>query len=151
MRRGTILVLAVACAACCATAIAQQPAIAPATDTGHYDVSRECNLVGTVITFDANSKLAPHGARVTLQASMGTVEVHLADSRFLAANHFTIQSGDTLRIIGEALSIPGGQIFAARVIQKGTQALALRTSRGLPVPYVAPHAASPAAATKGAV
>ena len=149
MRSGTIWMLAAACAAFCGAAAAQQPAMAPATDTAHYDATRESNLVGTVITFDANSKLAPHGARVTLQSPAGTVEVHLGDSRFLAANHFTFQSGDTLRIIGESLSIPGGQIFVARVVQKGTQALALRNSRGMPVPYVAPRTSNPAAASKG--
>ena len=149
MRSGTIWVLAAACAVFCGATAAQQPAIAPATDTTHYDVSRESNLVGTVVTFDANSKLAPRGARVTLQSSTGAVEVHLGDPRFLVANHFTIESGETLRVVGETLIIPGGQIFVARVIQKGTQALALRTSRGLPVPYVAPRTTSPAAATKG--
>jgi hypothetical protein len=33
----------------------------------------------------------------------------------------------------------GGKQFLARVIQKGTQALMLRSVRGIPLSYTAPH------------
>ena len=65
--------------------------------------------------------------------------MHLGDSRLLAANKFTIHSGDTLRIIGETVSLASGTQFVARIVQNGAQAVAVRSSRGFPLSYVAPR------------
>jgi ABC-type uncharacterized transport system YnjBCD ATPase subunit len=67
------------------------------------------------------------------------VDVHLGDARLLAANHFTIQNGDSLRIIGENVAYGKGTIFVARIVQKGAQALAVRSVRGIPLSYMAPR------------
>jgi hypothetical protein len=67
----------------------------------------------------------------------------------LAANHFSIETGDTLRIVGETLNTGNTTLFVARILQKGTQALAVRTVRGLPVPYVAPRNTQSAAMHRG--
>jgi hypothetical protein len=133
----------------CAGTRGQQPAAAPATRAGEYDVKRESDLVGTVVAYAANSKTAPFGARVTVQTSSGVIEVHLGDARLLAANHFSIATGDTLRIVGETLSAGNANLFVARIVQKGTQALAVRTSRGFPIPYVAPPSNQSAASHRG--
>ena len=85
---------------------------------------------------------APGGVHVSLQSSAGIVDVHLGDARLLAANHFTIQPGATLRIIGENVLYRGKTQFVARVVQKGTQAVVMRSVRGLPLSYVAPQDAS---------
>jgi hypothetical protein len=77
------------------------------------------------------------------------MEVHLGDPRLLAANHFSIETGDTLRIVGETLNIGNTTLFIARILQKGTQALAVRTARGLPVPYVAPRNTQSTAMRRG--
>jgi len=133
----------------CASAGGQQPATAPATRAGEYDVKRESDIVGTVVAYAGNSKTAPFGARATVQTSSGSIEVHLGDARLLAANHFSIGTGDTLRIVGETLGAGNANLFVARIVQKGTQALAVRTSRGFPIPYVAPPNNQSAAARRG--
>ena len=151
MRSCNFALLATACIAFSAPAFAQQSTIARAADTRRYDLRRETNLVGTVVSFEPYSKTAPYGALLILQASFGVLEVHLGDARLLSANHFTIQSGDTLRIVGEPLSAHQATYFVARIVQKGTQALALRTPQGSLIPYVAPRAAPANAAQRGPV
>jgi hypothetical protein len=142
-------IIAAAAIGLCGGARGQQPAGAPSARVGEYDVKRESEAVGTVVAFDANSKTAPFGARATLQTSSGMIEVHLGDARLLAANHFSIETGDTLRIVGETLTMGNTSLFVARIVQKGTQALAVRTVRGIPIPYVAPRNTQSAAAHRG--
>jgi hypothetical protein len=132
-------IFAAAAITLCGGTRGQQPAAAGATRAGEYDVKRESDLVGTVVAYSANSKMAPFGARATLQTNSGVIEVHLGDARLLAANHFSIETGDTLRIVGESLAAGNSNLFVARIVQKGTQALAVRTVRGFPIPYVAPR------------
>ena len=134
----------------CGGAFGQQPADAPAPRAGEYDVRRESEVVGTVVAYEANSKTAPFGARATVQTNSGVMDVHLGDPRLLAVNHFSIETGDTLRIVGETLNTGNTALFAARILQKGTQALAVRTVRGLPVPYVAPRSTHSAGMRRGA-
>ena len=135
--------------ALCAGAFGQQPPAAPATRAGEYDVKRESDVVGTVVAYAANSKTSPFGARVTVQTNSGVIEAHLGDARLLAANHFSIATGDTLRIVGETLSAGNANLFVARIVQKGTQALAVRSARGFPIPYVAPRDTQAAATHRG--
>lgn len=132
-------------------ACAQQPGAVLPADTAHYDARRECTVVGTVTAYTATGQTAPLGARVMLRIASGPLEVHLGDPRLLAANHFSIQSGDTLRIIGETLTLKGSQVFVARIIQNGMHALAVRTTRGFLVPYVAPRPPHSGSVTKGGV
>ena len=115
---------------------AQQNAPSSATV---YDSAREVTLVGTVVSYQASVDKPPLGAHVILSTSAGNLDVHLGDPRFLAANKFQIQSGDSVRIIGENVTNAGATQFLARMIQKGTQALMLRTARGIPLSYAAPH------------
>lgn len=143
------IIVAAAAMALCSSARGQQPAAAPATRAGEYDVKRESDVVGTVVAYAANSKTAPFGARATVQTSSGVMEVHLGDPRLLAANHFSIETGDTLRIVGETLVTGNNSLFVARIVQKGTQALAVRTARGFPIPYVAPRNTQSAATRRG--
>jgi hypothetical protein len=104
-----------------------------------YDTRRETTLVGTVQTYTPAGQEAPRGAHVKLQTGGGTVDVHLGDARLLAANHFAIRNGDTLRIIGESVAYGQGSQLVARIVQKGTQALAVRSVRGIPLSYMAPR------------
>jgi len=143
------LMVAAAAIALCAGAKGQQHVTAPAGRAGEYDVKRESDVVGTVVAYSASSKTAPFGARATVQTSSGEIEVHLGDARLLAANHFSIATGDTLRVVGETLAAGNANLFVARIVQKGTQALAVRTSRGFPIPYVAPPSNQSAAAHRG--
>jgi len=122
----------------------------PRSSSALYDSAREVTLVGTVVSYQSVVDKPPLGAHVVLYTSSGNVDVHLGDARFLAANKFQIQSGDSIRIIGENVSYAGGTQFLARVIQKGTQALVLRSVRGIPLSYAAPHKSAAPAPQGGA-
>lgn len=120
-----------------------KPASAPhsASSFQAYDLNREQTFVGTVVTYNSSSTTAPAGPRVSLQTPSGLVDVHLGDARLLAVHKFDLQPGDTLRIVGENITYSGGTQFVARIIQKGSQALLLRTFRGFPIISTAPRAA----------
>jgi hypothetical protein len=93
-----------------------------------YDVSREVTLVGKVVSYSASNPTLPLGPRVMLQTPSATIDV--GNPLLLEANHLVIESGDTLRIIGEELALGDGKQFIARIVQKGTQALVVRTAGG---------------------
>jgi hypothetical protein len=107
-----------------------------------YDSAREVTLIGTVVSYQSAVDKPPLGAHLTLNTGAGTVDVHIPDARFLTANHLQIQAGDNLRIIGENVTVAGGTQFLARVIQKGMQALVIRSARGIPLSYAAPRTSS---------
>ena len=131
--------LLAAMAALCGSAYCQENGAPNAKAQAVYDVSRETTLVGTVTAYSPSGQTAPRGAHVTLQTSAGSVDVHLGDDRLLAANHFTIQPGDTLRIIGENVAFGPGVQFVARIVQNGTNALQVRSVRGIPLSYAPPR------------
>jgi hypothetical protein len=116
----------------------QPPPTAPGNPMS-YDARRETSLVGTVQAYTNAPQAPPFGTHVTLQTSTAVVDVHLGDPKFLAANHFAVQPGDTLRIVGETVSYGSGTQFVARIVQKGTQALMVRSVRGIPLSYAAPR------------
>jgi hypothetical protein len=73
----------------------------------------------------------------------GQVDVHLGNAKLLEANHLTLNAGDSVRIVGENVVLgDGSTFFAARIIQKGTQALALRSVRGFPLRPMAMNSAN---------
>ena len=148
----TLLVLTMAAGIFSGTAIAQEKTVADASaETRSYDLQREVTLTGTVQSFIEAAETAPRGAHVILQTSSGTVDVHLGDARLLAAHQFTIHSGDTLRIIGETVAYANGTQFVARIVQKGTQVLAVRSVRGIPLSYMAPRTEAKAKPQGGAL
>jgi hypothetical protein len=98
-----------------------------------YDPGREVNLVGSVTTFVAGSETGPSGAHVTVQTAAGLVDVHVGTAKFLQLNHLTLTSGDTVRVVGESFTSGSNTVFLARIVQKGTQAVAVRSPRGMPL------------------
>lgn len=114
-------------------ASAQRNAPTAPQRNGGYDLSREVSLQGTVVSFTENSATPPLGARVSIQTSSGVLDVHLGNAKLLQANQLTIAVGDTIRAIGENLPYGGGTQFFARIIQKGNQAVALRSPQGFPL------------------
>jgi hypothetical protein len=114
----------------CLSAAAQQTASSSVQQLQSYDLRREVSLVGTVVKFETASSVAPIGAHVLLQTPSGQVDVHLGNAKVLLASHFELNPGDSVRIVGENLAYAGGTIFAARVVQKGTQAVAVRNTKG---------------------
>lgn len=98
-----------------------------------YNSNREISLVGTVVKYEANSAIPPMGAHVTLQTASGQVDVHLGNAQVLQAGHLTLHTGDNVRIVGEPMALGEGTYFAARIVQNGTQAVAVRNARGFPL------------------
>jgi hypothetical protein len=116
---------------------AQQKAPSVSQRNLSYDISRESVLKGTVVQFTASSSVAPLGPHVTVSTGSGVVDVHLGNARLLEANHLTLSAGDSIHIVGENISYGSGTQFVARVIQKGNQTVALRSTRGFPLAPVA--------------
>ncbi|HEX8837462.1 MAG TPA: hypothetical protein VF748_11040 [Candidatus Acidoferrum sp.] len=98
-----------------------------------YNASREISLVGTVVKYETNSAIPPIGAHLTIQTASGSVDVHVGNAKVLGAGHLTLHPGDNIRIVGEPMALGEGTYFAARIVQKGTVAVAVRNARGLPL------------------
>ena len=114
-------------------ASAQQKAQTVRQRNLNYDVSREISVQGSVISYSETSSAAPFGPHVTLQTSSGVLDIHLGNARLLESNPFTLAAGDTIRVIGESVPFGSGTQFLARLIQKGNQALVLRSPQGFPL------------------
>ena len=114
----------------CLSAGAQQAQKADLSQLQSYNAAREVQLVGTVIKFDSAASVPPMGAHVLVQTASGQVDVHLGNAKVLAANHLALNAGDTIRIVGEPMALGDGTYFAARIVQKGMQAVAVRNTRG---------------------
>lgn len=125
----------------CLSADAQQAMPSDAQLLRTYNASREISLVGTVVKLATASTVPPMGAYVTLQTGSGQVDVHLGNAKVLAANHLTLNAGDNVRIVGEPMALSEGTYFVARIVQKGTQAVAVRNARGFPLSPAAPKEA----------
>jgi len=95
-----------------------------------YNVSRESFLLGTVLKFATASDIPPMGAHVILQTSSGQIDVHLGNAKVLQAGHLELNPGDSVRIVGEPLALGDSTYFAARIVQKGAQAVAVRNTKG---------------------
>jgi hypothetical protein len=119
----------------CLSAGAQQAKQSDLRQLQSYDAGREVQLVGTVVKFSASS-LPPMGAHVLVQTASGQVDVHLGNAKVLAANHLALNAGDSIRIVGEPMALGDGTYFAARIVQKGMQAVAVRNAKGFLVTTV---------------
>lgn len=98
-----------------------------------YDVARENVLSGKIVEYSPASTTAPPGAHISLQTGSGTIEVHAGNAKLIAASHISLQAGDTVSIMGETVAFGSGSVFVARIIQKGSQSVAVRSKNGLPL------------------
>ncbi len=114
-------------------AAAQQKTQSAPQQRRSYELSREVSLQGTVVSFTQNSATPPLGPHVVVQTASGQIDVHLGDARLLQANHLALAAGDSIRVIGEDVPYGAGSQFFARILQKGSQTLALRSTRGFPL------------------
>ena len=127
-------------AACAVLAVApvngqQSRGIAAKKAASHsaYSLSREVSVQGTVVSFAENSTTPPAGAHVVIQTSAGsTVDVVLGDARLLKQNNLTITKGSSIRVVGETIPFGQSTVFVARLVQQGTQIVALRSNNGMP-------------------
>ena len=119
--------------ALCLSLDAQQAMPSDAQLLRTYNASREISLVGAVVKYETSSAVPPMGAHATIQTASGQVDVHLGNAKVLEADHFTLNAGDSVRIVGEPMALGEGTYFAARIVQKGTQAVAVRNAKGFPL------------------
>jgi hypothetical protein len=73
------------------------------------------------------------GAHLILQTAAGGIDVHLGAASFLQANHFSLATGESVRVVGVSSATRQGTVFLVRVIQKGGQSLVVRTANGTPL------------------
>ena len=97
-----------------------------------YDLSKEQTVLGTVVSFVEKSNVAPFGAHAIVQTGTGQVDVHLGNSQFLKQNNFALAAGSSVRVIGINSSTGTSNVFLARVVQTGTNVLAVRSTTGIP-------------------
>ena len=131
-----LLVVFVCAGVYAGSAFAQRPGVnaVPAQQTpGSYNIANDVALQGTVLSFTENSQMPPIGAHVLLQTAAGNVDVHLGDARLLHLAKLNITQGASVRFIGQMSSVGTNQIFLARLVQLGTQVVAVRSDHGLPL------------------
>ncbi|MGC1485125.1 MAG: hypothetical protein WA789_15130, partial [Candidatus Acidiferrum sp.] len=98
-----------------------------------YDLSRETVIQGTVVSYTAASQIAPIGPHARIDTSSGAVDVHLGNAALMKASGMDLESGDSVKIVGELEDFGNGNVFIARVLQKGNQVITLRNSKGIPI------------------
>jgi hypothetical protein len=114
-------------------AAAQSNSNAEGRNHSLYNASVEVSLQGTVAKFTENSADLPVGAHVLVQTSSAQIDVHLGDPRLLKLNNLSISKGASIRIIGEPVTTNQGTFFLARLVQQGTQVVAVRNMQGMPL------------------
>jgi len=121
-------------------ALAQRPganaAAAKATGKagpGAYDISKDVSLQGSVLKYTENSPTPPVGPHVLLQTSSGNVDVHLGDAKVLRAARMNFAQGTSVRFIGQTRTVGQATIFLARLVQIGSQLVAVRSDHAVPV------------------
>src|ERR1700730_14410338 len=113
-----------------------------------YDVARETIIQGLVVSYTEDSSEPPMGAHVAVQTGGATVDVHLGPAAYLRSNHFSLSAGDPVRFVGVSISTKKGDVFLARLVQNGKQALALRSPNGFLLAATAARALPQAAGTQ---
>jgi hypothetical protein len=104
-----------------------------------YDLTKETVLRGKVITYSPVSNLPPIGAHVSVQTSLGLVDVHVGSAQLLQQKQFTLAPGDSIQITGEMVSYGQGSMFAARIIENGRQSVTVRNTKGQVLQMPAAH------------
>jgi len=128
-----LILLFVSSLALCFSASAQRAMPSDTQLLQTYNANREISLVGTVVKYETASAIPPMGAHVIIQTASGQVDVHLGNAGVLQASHLELKAGDNVRIVGEPMVLGESTYFAARIVQKGTQAVAVRNAKGFPL------------------
>lgn len=98
-----------------------------------YDVARESVISGKIVQYSASSTTPPLGAHISLRTSSGTIDVHAGNAKVIQASNISLQAGDSVSITGESVQFGNGKVFVARLIQKGSQSVAVRSKNGVPL------------------
>jgi hypothetical protein len=136
------------CLLAASAAVAQRPhANSTSAVSGGYNLANESSLQGTILSYTENFKTPPLGAHVLLQTAAGNVDVHLGDARVLHQAKLNLAQGMSVRFEGQTQTVGQNTVFLARLVQVGSQVVAVRSPHGLPV---SPGVARGKAAAKNA-
>jgi hypothetical protein len=111
----------------------QIPQIAEHRAGAAYDVARESVISGEIVQYSSVSTMPPLGAHISLQTGSGTIEVHAGNARVIQASNISLQPGNSVSITGETVQFGKSTVFVARLIQKGSQSVAVRSKNGVPL------------------
>lgn len=98
-----------------------------------YDMARESVISGKILQYSSASTTPPFGAHISLQTSSGTIEVHAGNAKVIQASNLSLQAGNTVSITGETVPLGNASVFVARIIQKGSQSVSVRSKNGVPL------------------
>jgi hypothetical protein len=124
------------------SASAQHPTASARAAAGSYSLANEVSVQGTVLNYTENSSVPPIGTHVLVQTASGNIDVHLGDARLLHLANLKITPGAGVRFVGQAQRVGANSIFLARLVQVGTQVLAIRTEQGFLLGPKGVHAAA---------
>jgi hypothetical protein len=111
----------------------QIPQVAQHRAGAAYDLARENVISGRILQYSSSSTTAPFGAHISLQSGSGTVEVHAGNAKLIQASNISLQAGDTVSITGATVPFGNSSVFVARIIQKGSQSVKVRSKNGMPL------------------
>src|SRR5262245_10947462 len=110
-----------------------------AATSGGYNIANDSSLQGTVLSYTENSKTPPLGTHVLLETSSGNVDVHLGNARVLHQAKMSLTQGMSVRFVGQTRTVGQNTVFLARLVQVGSQVVAVRSNSGVPVTPGAPR------------
>jgi len=73
------------------------------------------------------------GTHLKVATEKGTLQVHVAPSRFLSGKQWQFVKGDRVEIIGAPISVQGRQGLVARIVRDGSEVVAVRQENGKPL------------------
>ena len=100
-----------------------------------YNPGAEITVSGVVkdVTVFYCPVSSSEGTHLIVATDNGTVEVHVAPSRFLSDKQVQFSKGDQVEVTGSHIIFRGHQALIARTIVRGAQTVALRKADGKPV------------------
>jgi len=73
------------------------------------------------------------GTHLTIATDKGTVQVHLATTRFLGGQQWQFSPGEEVEVVGSRVRYQGHEDLIARSIERGGQTMFVRTPEGRPL------------------
>jgi DNA/RNA endonuclease YhcR with UshA esterase domain len=118
-----------------ATTVASQNAPPSSRVIPKYDLTTEVRVRGIVV--DTNDHLCPIsgglGSHLVLKTADGTLEVHLAPTKFVNEYQLILARGDNIEVLGSRVMIEGKEALMARQITRGEETFVFRDANGKPV------------------
>lgn len=115
-----------------------------------YDAAREVTLQGTVEEVVAKPAVgSPPGVHLIVATPRGSVDAHLGLLGMKQANQAGIFPGTFIEMVGAMVQVSGRELLLVRKLTVGSQTMALRDKRGLPLFQMAPRTSSGKIILKG--